>query len=68
MRINVLLYGWIGLALAGCSSPAQDPAELAPSPRLTEIRFDSAFFAMDTLHFESDLAKLVQQYPQFSED
>jgi len=68
MRINVLLYGWIGLALAGCSSPAQDPAELAPSPRLTEIRFDSAFFAMDTLHFESDLAKLVQAYPQFSAD
>jgi hypothetical protein len=68
MRINVLLYGLIGLALAGCSSPAQDPAELAPSPRLTEIRFDSAFFAMDSLHFESDLAKLVQQYPQFSED
>jgi len=23
---------------------------------------------MDSLHFESDLAKLVQQYPQFSED
>jgi hypothetical protein len=35
---------------------------------MTEIRFDSAFFAMDSLHFESDLAKLVQQYPQFSED
>jgi hypothetical protein len=68
MRINVLLYGLIGLALAGCSSPAQDPAELAPSPKMTEIRFDSAFFAMDSLHFESDLAKLVQQYPQFSED
>ena len=68
MRITVLLYGLIGLALAGCSSPNQDPAQLGPSPRLTEIRFDSAFFAMDSLHFESDLAKLVQQYPQFSED
>ena len=68
MRITVLLYGLIGLALAGCSSPTQDPAQLGPTPRLTEIRFDSAFFAMDSLHFESDLAKLVQQYPQFSED
>lgn len=68
MRITVLLYGLIGLALAGCSGPVQDPAQLGPSPRLTEIRFDSAFFAMDSLHFESDLAKLVQQYPQFSED
>jgi hypothetical protein len=68
MRITVLLYGWMGLALAGCSSPTQDPAQLGPTPKMTEIRFDSAFFAMDSLHFESDLAKLVQQYPQFSED
>ena len=68
MRITVLLYGLIGLALAGCSSPAQDPAQLGPTPKLTEIRFDNAFFAMDSLHFESDLVKLVQQYPQFSED
>jgi hypothetical protein len=58
----------MGLALAGCSSPTQDPAQLGPTPKMTEIRFDSAFFAMDSLHFESDLAKLVQQYPQFSED
>jgi hypothetical protein len=68
MRITVLLYGLIGLALVGCSSPTQDPAQLGPTPRLNEIRFDSAFFAMDSLHFEADLAKLVQQYPQFSED
>ena len=68
MRTTVLLYGLIGLALAGCSSSTQDPAQLVPIPKLTEIRFDSAFFAMDSLHFESDLAKLVQQYPQFSED
>ena len=68
MRITVLLYGLIGLALTGCSSPNEDPAQLGPTPKMTEIRFDSAFFAMDSLHFESDLAKLVQQYPQFSED
>jgi hypothetical protein len=68
MRITFLLYGLIGLALAGCSSPTLDPAQLGPTPKMTEIRFDSAFFTMDSLHFESDLAKLVQQYPQFSED
>ncbi len=68
MRITVLLYGLIGLALAGCKTASQDPALLGPSPKMTEIRFDSAFFAMDSLHFESDLAKLVQAYPQFSED
>lgn len=68
MRITFLLYGLIGLALIGCSSPNEDPAQLGPTPKMTEIRFDSAFFTMDSLHFESDLAKLVQQYPQFSED
>ena len=68
MRFTALFYGLILLALVSCNSAPQDPAMNAPTPRLTEIRFDSAFFAMDSLHFESDLAKLVQQYPQFSED
>ena len=68
MRLTVLLYGLIGLALAGCNTTSQDPAFTGPTPKITEVRFDSAFFAMDSLHFESDLAKLVQQYPQFSED
>ena len=68
MRITVLLYGLIWLALAGCSSRTQDPAQLGPTPKIAEIRFDSAFFAMDSLHFESDLAKLVQAYPEFSAD
>lgn len=68
MRLTVLFYGLIGLALAGCNTATQDPALIGPTPKITEIRFDSAFFAMDSLHFESDLAKLVQEYPQFSED
>jgi hypothetical protein len=68
MRLTVLLYGLIGLALAGCNTASQDPALNEPTPKITAIRFDSAFFAMDSLHFESDLAKLVQEYPQFSED
>ena len=68
MRLTVLFYGLIGLALAGCKTASQDPALIGPTLKITEIRYDSAFFAMDSLHFESDLAKLVQQYPQFSED
>lgn len=68
MRITVLLFGLIGLSLAGCKMASEDPALIGPTPKITEIRFDSAFFAMDSLHFESDLAKLVQQYPQFSAD
>jgi hypothetical protein len=68
MRLTVLLYGLIGLALVGCKTTSQDPVFIGTTPKITEIRFDSAFFAMDSLHFESDLAKLVQAYPQFSED
>lgn len=68
MRLTVLLYGLFGLALGGCGTPSVDPAQLAPTPKIKVIRFDSAFFAMDTLHFEADLAKLVQTYPRFSED
>ena len=68
MRLTVLFYGLLGLVMWGCGSTSQEPAILGPNPKMTEIRFDSAFFAMDSLHFESDLAKLVQQYPQFSED
>ena len=68
MRLTVLFYGLFVLALWGCETPSEDPATFGPTPKITSIRFDSAFFAMDSLHFESDLAKLVQQYPQFSED
>lgn len=68
MRLTALFYGLLGLALCGCATPSEDLAISGPTPNIKEIRFDSAFFAMDSLHFESDLAKLVQQYPQFSED
>jgi hypothetical protein len=68
MRLATLFYGWIGLILVGCYTTPQDPAMSAPIPKMTAIRFDSAFFAMDSLHFEADLAKLVRAYPQFSAD
>ena len=68
MRLTALIYGWIGLTLGACNSAPQDPAIYAPTTIIRAIRFDSAFFAMDTLNFESDLVKLVQAYPQFSAD
>jgi hypothetical protein len=68
MRITALLYGLGLLCLVGCNSITQDPVIGTPTPKIAAIRFDSAFFAMDSLHFEADLAKLVQAYPQFSED
>jgi hypothetical protein len=68
MRLTVIFYGLFGLALWGCETPTQDPAKFGPITKIKEIRFDSAFFAMDSMNFESDLTKLVQQYPQFSED
>jgi hypothetical protein len=68
MRLTALLYGLFLLSLVGCNSIPQDPVIGMPTPKIAAIRFDSAFFAMDSLHFESDLAKLVQAYPQFSAD
>jgi hypothetical protein len=68
MRFTALFYGLICLSLGACNTTPQDPAAHAPRPAMTELHFDSAFFAMDTLQFESGLAKLIQQYPQFSAD
>jgi hypothetical protein len=68
MRLTTLFYGLVLLTLVGCHSSPQDPVVGMPTPNIQSIRFDSAFFAMDSLHFESDLAKLVKAYPQFSED
>ncbi len=68
MRISPLFIGLLCLALWSCKTPSQDPASNAPKPNITELRFDSAFFAMDTLNFEASLSQLIQQYPQFSAD
>jgi len=68
MRLTPLFYGLALLTFVGCHSTPQDPVVGIPTPNIQSIRFDSAFFAMDSLHFESDLAKLVQAYPQFSAD
>jgi hypothetical protein len=68
MRLTAFLSGLMLLTLVGCNTAPQDPVVNIPTPKITTIRFDSAFFAMDSLHFESDLAKLVQAYPQFSAD
>ncbi len=68
MRLTRLLYGLVLLALVGCNTAPQDPVVDSATPTIKAMQFDSAFFAMDSLHFESDLAKLVQAYPQFSAD
>jgi hypothetical protein len=68
MRLTSLLYGLAVISLIGCNSIPQDPVIGMPTPKIEAIRFDSAFFTMDSLHFEADLAKLVQAYPQFSAD
>lgn len=51
-----------------CKAPVKDPAATAPQPTIHVVHFEEAFFAMDTLHFEASLAKLVKKYPQFSAD
>ncbi len=68
MRSISFIYLVMTMALVSCGSPANDPASVAPTPSIKELHFEDAFFAMDTLHFEASLAKLVQKYPAFSDD
>jgi hypothetical protein len=68
MRLTALFYSLISIALVSCTDTPQDPALAAPKPVMTELHFEDAFFGMDTLHFEESLEKLVQTYPQFSDD
>ncbi len=68
MRSISFIYLVMTMALVSCGSPANDPASAAPAPSIKELHFEDAFFAMDTLNFETSLAKLVQKYPAFSAD
>ena len=68
MRKTVLFYYFIMTAFLACKAPVKDPAAKAPQPTIAVVHFEEAFFAMDTLHFETSLANLVKKYPQFSAD
>ncbi len=68
MRFIALFNIGVCWLFMSCGGPVADPASLAVQPTIKELHFEEAFFKMDTLKFEASLAKLVQQYPEFSED
>lgn len=68
MRLIPFIFIVMTTALMACGGPAHDPATAIPKPSIQELHFEDAFFEMDTLHFETSLAKLTQQYPGFSAD
>jgi hypothetical protein len=66
-KIQNILIGLTLLSLA-CQTVSKDPAKNAPSYSLQVVRFDSAFFAIDTLHIKKEVAGLMAKYPNFTED
>ncbi len=66
-KIQYLLVGMAFLSL-GCGGVSKDPAKNAPNFTLQVVRFDSAFFGMDTLHISKEVANLKTKYPSFAED
>ncbi len=56
------------LFISACQISPKDPAKDLPNYALQWERFDSAFFAMDTLHLSASVNELVKRYPHFAPD
>ena len=68
MRYIVIALIPITLFLSGCGFSSDDSAKNAANFEIKIQRFDSAFFAMDTLHMKKSVTKLLEQYPGFGID
>ena len=68
MRYIVIALISVILFISGCGLNSQDPAKNAANFEIKIQRFDSAFFAMDTLHIKKSVTKLLEQYPGFGID
>lgn len=62
-----LLASTIALLL-GCNSFQKTPDVSSIDVPLTTIRYEQAFFAIDTLQLDASLQKLAGQYPGFTKD
>ena len=68
MRIAFFIAFFTVLFAFSCNSVNNDPASRAPYFQVKVERFDSAFFAIDTLHTKAELQKLINTYPDFGKD
>ncbi len=64
---KILLLSAIVLAM-GCQLGQKTPNVSAIEISLATIRYEQAFFALDTLHLDASLQKLELQYPGFTKD
>lgn len=58
----------ISALLIGCSNKNNDPAANAPAVQIPIVRFDDAFFNMDTNQMAVGIKALYDKYPLFSND
>lgn len=66
-KLQIILF--IGILLVtACQSCQNDPVNGLPKYELKWVKFDSAFFAMDTVHLKASIDVLNQKYPQFAPD
>ena len=63
---NILIG--LTLLMLACQSVSKDPAKNESIYTLQVVRFDSAFFAMDTLQTKNGVVDLIAKYPDFAED
>jgi hypothetical protein len=68
MRKLTPFYLLCFLFISACQISPKDPAKDLPNYALQWERFDSAFFAMDTLDLSASVNELVKQYPHFAPD
>jgi hypothetical protein len=68
MRYIVVALIPVLLFISGCGLNSQDPAKNAANFEIKIQRFDSAFFAMDTMQIKKSITKLLAQYPGFGID
>jgi hypothetical protein len=68
MRYTVIAFIPVLLFISGCGFNSQDPAKNAAHFEIKIQRFDSAFFAMDTMQIKKSITKLLEQYPGFGID
>ena len=56
------------LLTVGCNYASKDPAAQSPLYQVHIVRFDSAFFSMDTTHTKIEIQKILKAYPSFGPD
>lgn len=66
--MKYLLYCFAVVVLLSCSSRPKTPDVSDIQVPMTVLRFDTAFFSIDTVHSAAGLQRIYSQYPGFTQD